>query len=71
MAHYRSNGGGSGRVDEANRSLMEQENDLRWMELGQKVDMLKSVSYAWKRVALMSIVIVCDVSISSAYYLYL
>jgi blocked-early-in-transport protein 1 len=30
--------------DEATRSLMEQQNDMRWMELGERVDMLKSLS---------------------------
>ena len=30
--------------DEAARSLMEQQNDLRWMELGERVDLLKTLS---------------------------
>jgi blocked-early-in-transport protein 1 len=42
MTHRPSNSKSSN--DEATRSLMEQQNDLRWMELGERVDMLKSLS---------------------------
>lgn len=42
MAAHR--GGSKSSNDEATRSLMEQQNDLRWMELGERVDMLKSLS---------------------------
>ncbi len=50
MSHYRSTASGRGagnqpKVDEAARSLMESENDMRWMELGERVDMLKSLSH--------------------------
>jgi hypothetical protein len=36
--------GSSRSADEVNRSMLEQENDLRWMELGDQVSMLKAVS---------------------------
>ena len=32
------------RIEEANRTLLERENDERWAELGQSAAMLKSVS---------------------------
>lgn len=37
-------GGKDNKVEEANRSLMEQENDRKWEELGAKVSMLKGLS---------------------------
>jgi hypothetical protein len=38
-------GGSTSRsADEVNRTMLEQENDLRWMELGDQVSLLKSVS---------------------------
>lgn len=36
-------GSGSRSADEVNRGMLEQENDLRWMELGDQVSLLKSV----------------------------
>ena len=36
--------GGNRSADEVNRGMLEQENDLRWMELGDQVSLLKSVS---------------------------
>ena len=38
--------GASRSADEVNRTLLEQENDLRWMELGDQVSLLKTVSVA-------------------------
>lgn len=32
------------RADEVNRTMLEQENDQRWLELGEQVSLLKSVS---------------------------
>ena len=37
-------GGPSRSAEEVNRNVLEQENDLRWMELGDQVSLLKSVS---------------------------
>ena len=49
MAHHRgSNSGGWGtreqRVEEGNRTLMEMENDAKWAELGEQVNLLKNIS---------------------------
>jgi hypothetical protein len=49
------------RADEVNRTMLEQENDQRWMELGEQVSLLKSVTIAstW--------LLTHDVSISSCF----
>jgi hypothetical protein len=36
--------GASRSADEVGRTQLEQENDMRWMELGDQVSLLKSVS---------------------------
>jgi hypothetical protein len=49
MAHQRggswSNPSQKQQAEEASRSLLESENDLRWMELGERVDLLKTVIF--------------------------
>jgi hypothetical protein len=45
------------RADEVNRTMLEQDNDQRWLELGEQVSLLKSVSNPWISVLLGSLIL--------------